>query len=121
MAYRVEIVAGPQTGESYPVDSVRGTIVGRSPTNNVYLKDRSVSRAHCQIRAEAESGRCFIVDLGSTNGTFVNGQRMTESELQDGDVIRLGAYQLKVARYEDTDSDSTTRMDEEGDSEPAIN
>ena len=119
MPYRVEIVEGPQVGESYPVDSARGTIVGRSPTNNVYLKDRSVSRAHCQIRAEAGNGRCFIEDLGSTNGTFVNGQRVTEAELRDGDIIRLGAYQVKVVRYEDTGTDSTTMLDEEGEGSPA--
>lgn len=112
MAYRVEVTAGPQTGESYPLDSFHGTIIGRNPANNIYLHDRSVSRSHCQIRVDEGTGRCHIEDLGSTNGTFVNGERVTEQPLKEGDLVQLGVYKLRLVRYEDENGSmiSTTML-----------
>lgn len=110
MPYRVEITDGPQAGESYPLDPARGTLIGRSPTNNIYLTDRSISRSHCQIRVDPDSGQCFVVDLGSTNGTFLNDERITEAPLNEGDVVRAGVYKLRIVRFEDNSKDPTLMM-----------
>jgi len=111
MPYRIVVVEGPQEGESYPVDYVRGTIIGRSPSNNIFIKDRAVSRAHCQIRVDGD--RCFIEDLGSTNGTFVGDERVTEAELTDGSVVRVGVNRFKLVKYDEQVMADTTAINGE--------
>lgn len=66
--------------------------IGRHPMNDLRFdatKDIDVSGRHAELRSVA--GRHVLHDIGSTNGTFVNGQRVTEHELTDGDVITFGA------------------------------
>lgn len=69
--------------------------------NQLVLKDDArVSRRHAQLRKR--EGDILIVDLGSGNGTYLNGQRIpaqTELALKDGDVLRLGAYQITFVGY----------------------
>ena len=71
--------------------------VGRAPNSDIVLADASVSRAHCQLQ-RTQSG--YIVrDLGSHNGTFVNGKRIqTETPLREGDALRVGSVTVQVAR-----------------------
>ncbi len=68
------------------------TTLGRSPDRNVVLDDRSVSRLHAEIRLVG--AEATIVDVGSSNGVVVNGQRVSSSPLRDGDEIRLGGCEL---------------------------
>jgi pSer/pThr/pTyr-binding forkhead associated (FHA) protein len=111
MSFRIEFFEGPHEGESYPLDPSQGMILGRSPSNGVYLRDRNVSRAHCLMRIEGEE--CIIEDLGSTNGTFVNGERITETTLKPGDVVRVGVNAFRLARFEEKAlTETTTLMDE---------
>ena len=68
------------------------TTLGRHPSNTLRLVDREVSKEHATIE---RVGRDFILrDLGSSNGTFVNGKRVSELRLRDGDEISLGASRL---------------------------
>ncbi len=67
--------------------------IGRAPQNEIMLNGKNISRFHCQVKPD--SGKIFIEDLGSTNGTFVNGMRITEPQsLSVGDVVRIGYEQL---------------------------
>lgn len=75
-------------GRTVPVPSADLTI-GRSGAD-LDVDDRGASRRHARISRSA-SGRWTVTDLGSTNGTFVNGVRVRSAELRDGDEIRLGA------------------------------
>lgn len=71
-----------------PIGS-RTTTIGRAEESHVRLADRSLSRYHAEIRQRADG--CYLADLGSTNGTFLNGARLEkEHPLRDGDVIVLG-------------------------------
>jgi len=71
------------------------SVVGRDPSASVRLEEESVSKQHARITQE--EGRFVIQDLGSSNGTFVNGRRIHEpTELRPGDLIRLGAVILKL-------------------------
>ena len=82
-------------GQSFPLQDDR-TIVGRVPTCAVVLPDHLVSRQHAEIRRE--SFGYIVSDLGSSNGTFVNGQRLSADEsrpLRDGDTLRLGSSELQ--------------------------
>ena len=72
------------------------THLGRSFTADVVLDDQSVSRRHAIIHQRPATVR--ILDDRSANGTFVNGRRVTEAELHDGDVIVLGRV---VVTYRD--------------------
>ncbi len=67
-------------------------LIGRALTNHYQIRDPSVSGTHCQIYIADRSAQ--IKDLGSTNGTFVNGQRVSESPLEPGCSIRLGDVDL---------------------------
>lgn len=90
-------VEGPRAGQS---DSFRaGTItVGRSPdTTLAFATERGVSSRHAEIRIEAE--RIELVDNNSTNGTFVNDERVTQRELKPGDLVRFG-YMGPVVRID---------------------
>jgi len=65
---------------------------GRDPQNDVVVDDRRVSRKHAEIRLRL--GRYTLYDLQSTNGTFVNGRRVAEVVLSDGDRISVGGVEL---------------------------
>jgi adenylate cyclase len=68
--------------------------LGRTPANQVVLADERVSRRHATIHAQGE-GEFWLVDLGSSNGTYVNGRRVSQpSRLSHGDTIQIGAFQL---------------------------
>jgi FHA domain len=66
--------------------------LGRNPSNDVKLDDPSVSGSHCEIRLENE--HAAIKDLGSTNGTFVNGAPVSEAALGPGHTIHLGSLEM---------------------------
>lgn len=66
--------------------------IGRLPECTITLGDPNVSRRHAEIRPAGSGYR--LIDLGSTNGTLVNGQRVQEHQLADGDVIRFGATEI---------------------------
>jgi len=75
-------------GERVPVQP--GTVVlGRGAEADVRLADPSVSRRHAELRVEGE--QVHLVDLGSTNGTTVNGRRVDRARLSDGDRVALGS------------------------------
>jgi hypothetical protein len=66
--------------------------IGRMPECDLTLNDRNVSRRHAEIRPHGEG--FVVVDLGSTNGIRVNGVRVDQRELEDGDEITVGGTQL---------------------------
>ncbi|MBV8727131.1 MAG: DUF3662 domain-containing protein [Candidatus Eremiobacteraeota bacterium] len=91
--YRLRIVKGLPPEGIYPLD--RTVAIGRSTTNDVVLTDPRVSRRHARI--ETSSGEPILVDLDSTNGTFVNGKRVTEPlHLSAGNVMTLGNTTLAI-------------------------
>lgn len=72
------------------------TSIGRSKECDVTLDDQSVSRRHAEVHVE--NGQVWILDLGSTNGTEVNGVRAQRSRLDDGDRIVIGQTELRFER-----------------------
>ena len=67
--------------------------IGRSDDRTICLKDPTVSTLHCKLTRNGD--KYVIADAGSTNGTKVNGNPLTaEYELQSGDTVRIGAFEL---------------------------
>lgn len=91
---RAELIQFSGTKEitRFPIGE-QGVIIGRRRINEVYIPDTNVSRTHASI--EFSDGNHFITDLGSTNGTFVNGARVSRAKLNDGDLIKVGATLLE--------------------------
>lgn len=85
---------GPQAGMSYvlPVGIVT---VGRHPDSSIFLDDVTVSRHHC--RFEVTEDALTVEDSGSTNGTYVNGDRVDRAGLAPGDEVLIGRFHLIVA------------------------
>ena len=83
---RLVVIAGPRSGEVLPLGGPELTI-GRDPSNTICLTDLSLSRRHCAITTE---GAPRVRDLGSSNGTFVNGMQIGDHRLADGDRIQIG-------------------------------
>jgi len=77
------------------LESVKERIViGRSADCDVRIDSADVSRLHAAITLKG--GRFFLEDLGSSNGTQVNGHRVKNAELRNGDILGVGAYSLHV-------------------------
>jgi eukaryotic-like serine/threonine-protein kinase len=95
MRVTLRVLEGPYTGREFTFDQHDTFLIGRSDTAHLYLPDdRFFSRNHCLL--EIAPPRCFLRDLGSTNGTFVNGQRVPEAFLVNGDRIQGGQTVLEV-------------------------
>ncbi|PKM81722.1 MAG: DUF2662 domain-containing protein [Firmicutes bacterium HGW-Firmicutes-14] len=77
------------TGEDkrFPLGT-QGVIIGRRRSSDISLEDTNISRVHASI--DYMNGEYYISDLGSTNGTFVNGARISKKKLAEGDLIRMG-------------------------------
>lgn len=85
---------GPNAGSKFVVTD-RATI-GRHPDSDFFLDDVTVSRRHAEVRRE---GAGFALkDNGSLNGTYVNGDRVEQRELDHGDEIRIGKYVIVFLR-----------------------
>ena len=70
--------------------------MGRSPGAEFVVEAAMVSRLHCRLTAGATELQ--VLDLESTNGTFVNGQRVTQANLKEGDTLGVGRVELVVTR-----------------------
>lgn len=89
---KLEIVAGPDTGRKKKFRTVR-MVIGRTPGVDLQLTDQSVSRRHVEL--VRDDNGVLLRDLGSGNGTKVNGQKVSEHMLKHGDEIGIGNTKLR--------------------------
>jgi pSer/pThr/pTyr-binding forkhead associated (FHA) protein len=87
----IVVKRGPNAGSTFLMDQDLMTL-GRLPESDLFLDDVTVSRRHAELRRE---GTQFTIhDVGSLNGTYVNMQRVDETELADEDEIQIGKFKL---------------------------
>lgn len=86
------------------------TNLGRRPDNHIVLPDLAVSGAHCAFTLHGLS-EVVVEDLGSTNGTYINGHMVRKHQLQDGDEITIGKFKIHYASTNElTEAGKTTAM-----------
>ena len=90
-----EVASLEYPGGVYTIEE-RVTVIGRSSECELTVEDANVSRRHCEIRRIGDG--YSLVDLDSTNGTEVNGQRIQETALMSGDVIEVGTTRITFER-----------------------
>jgi pSer/pThr/pTyr-binding forkhead associated (FHA) protein len=94
MSVKMKVVHGKPHG-SYLNFPEGEFVVGRGPECHVRPNSELISRQHCLLRVHGQA--LHVRDLGSTNGTLVNGERLVEERaLQPGDILQLGALVLEV-------------------------
>ncbi|HLU39289.1 MAG TPA: FHA domain-containing protein [Planctomycetota bacterium] len=88
--------------------AARTVTIGRVVENDVVLDHPNVSRMHAEI--SAEDGKLFVDDLGSANGTLLNGRRVDRAEVRHRDVLAIGPFKLHVAVQEPNAERPTTNL-----------
>ncbi len=88
MSLQLIVNSGPDKGLTVSLENGKTLLIGRGQDANPRLNDPSVSRKHLQI--DVQNGSVKITDLGSSSGTFINGERIQESQLKAGDQFQLG-------------------------------
>lgn len=97
--YALKFISGKYQGGEYPLKMDRQVIIGRSNDLDMVLVEDMVSRKHAKITMAG--GKITIEDLGSTNGTFVNGEKVKQVRLKEGDRILIGTSILKLVQRGD--------------------
>ncbi len=87
------------------------TTLGRDPDNDVIIADDSASRQHAELHCDRGANMIVLRDLGSLNGTLVNGLRLAQTHvLRPGDQVEIGQHLVNVARRNKTDSVATAPL-----------
>jgi predicted component of type VI protein secretion system len=103
--FRMVMRSGPSVGKVYPLEK-NELFVGRDLSNDIVINDPEISRRHARLYAQGNS--YVLEDLGSTNGSFVNGQRlMGPNVLRPGDTVTFGERMSMVFESSDYDQDAT--------------
>ncbi len=92
--FALKFISGKYQGGEFPLPEKGEVVLGRASDVGMVLVEDMVSRKHARIVVDGQ--RLGIVDLGSTNGTFVNGEKVTKLELKIGDRVLVGTNILKV-------------------------
>ncbi len=96
----IVVIYGPELGKRIELGAATFQI-GRSAKNDLFIDQESISRHHARITFDGRAH--WVRDLGSTNGTFLNDDQVTENPLRDGDQIRLGQTILKFMTGENVE------------------
>lgn len=90
----LSIVKGPHSGTTFELNQTEVSI-GRDPSNTIFLNDMTVSRHHARISLSASgTGTATVEDLGSLNGTWVDGAIVSRANLNDGSTIQIGTFRM---------------------------
>lgn len=90
---RLVLLSEGLTGRTYDL-KVDRTTVGRVEDNAFEIPEASVSSHHCEILLRGKE--VVVKDLNSTNGTFINGEKITEATLKPGQILRLGTVEMRL-------------------------
>jgi len=92
---QITIIKGPRQGESFELQPGR-TRIGALDDNDIVLPSKQVSRYHAELRVRG--GKVHIWDLRARNSTYVNGESVSNRELEPGDIVTVGDAELRYDR-----------------------
>jgi pSer/pThr/pTyr-binding forkhead associated (FHA) protein len=121
--YALRFISGKYQGGEFPLRMDREIVIGRSSDLDMVLVEDMVSRKHAKI--STAGGQITIQDLGSTNGTFVNGEKIKKVRLKEGDRILIGTSIIKLVSVEGsgsaqlTEAEARSRMDQSAQRRPS--
>jgi len=101
------VLAGSSVGEMYKI-TAESTVIGRGQQADIQVIDEGISRRHAEIVHEGEN--IVIRDLGSTNGTYCNGDKIATHQLSDGDKIQVGSTTILKFTFHDSLDESFQRQ-----------
>jgi two-component system cell cycle response regulator len=103
------VLSGPQFGEVFDLAPGQELLIGRSPDAQVCIRDEGVSRRHATIVVRDATAR--LVDVGSANGTWVDGRRVEDATLADGTRFQVGAHTtVKFVHSDDIEAEYQRRL-----------
>ncbi len=108
--YVLKFISGKYQGGEYALKLDSEIIIGRSSDLDMVLVEDMVSRQHSKITTHG--GELYIEDLGSTNGTFVNGEKISKKRLKEGDRILVGTSIIKLVAASDEETTGGTDIQE---------
>jgi predicted component of type VI protein secretion system len=100
-------MTGKYKGQKYEITKDE-TSIGRSDTNDICFDDASISGQHCLLHRAGQKYR--LTDLGSTNGTRVNGAAVTERRLKPKDILQLGSVEVMIDGQDVYPGDQATEV-----------
>jgi pSer/pThr/pTyr-binding forkhead associated (FHA) protein len=114
--FALRFISGKYQGGEFPLRMDREIVIGRSSDLDMVLVEDMVSRKHAKI--STSGGHITISDMGSTNGTFVNGEKVKQQRLKEGDRILVGTSILKLVsvdgQSQGTEAEARVRLDNAG-------
>jgi pSer/pThr/pTyr-binding forkhead associated (FHA) protein len=115
--FALRFISGKYQGGEFPLRMDREIVIGRSSDLDMVLVEDMVSRKHAKI--STSGGQIVISDMGSTNGTFVNGEKVKQLRLKEGDRILVGTSILKLVSVDGvaaqaTEAEARQRLDNAG-------
>lgn len=114
---RLAVTAGPDAGTALELRPGAGHLLGRHAEAAYRLNDPRVSRFHCEVRNEG--GAVTLIDQGGSGGTLVNGARVTEHVLRDGDTVRVGDTTLRFETASHPEAETVRRLSGAAEYDPA--
>src|SRR5215212_9255843 len=113
--FALRFISGKYQGGEFPLRMEREIVIGRSSDLDMVLVEDMVSRKHAKISTAGQ--QIVIQDLGSTNGTFVNGEKVKKIRLKEGDRILIGTSIIKLVAVDgvlqtaQTEADARARLE----------
>lgn len=105
------ITGGPATGQQFALEDHRLVLIGRDEKCTFQILDEQISRRHMQVRLNEDGEGHSAIDFGSSNGVFINDNRITdETQLTDGDAIRLGATEFVYSAIDSPDAKTISQI-----------
>lgn len=114
----LSVLSGGMVGQVFRI-GVGETVIGRGTSSGIQINEDGISRRHAKV-IRAEDGTAKLQDLGSTNGTYLNGRRIEVEVLREGDRIRIGLSVTLDFRYEYLGEDGEVSEPVDSDSHPRI-
>jgi len=106
--YVLKFISGKYQGGEFPLEQNSEILIGRSSELDMVLVEDMVSRKHARISSRA--GTLEIEDFGSTNGTFVNGEKISKARLREGDRVLIGTNIIKLVHSDQVASGNAGGM-----------